>query len=83
MLDMGPDYCTIDGNRYATTFLIKHTRFLLVFLHKDKTGKQVVNMMRMARAKIGSWPAEMMSDGDPAYDSPEVKELFLAEHIDH
>eukprot|EP00961_Rhodomonas_salina_P039436 530038-Rhodomonas_salina.1 len=39
--------------------------------------------MRKARAKIGSWPARMRSDGAAEYDSPEVQQLFLDNNIEH
>eukprot|EP00961_Rhodomonas_salina_P016677 224857-Rhodomonas_salina.1 len=83
MLDMGPDYPTIDGNRYATIFLNKRTRFMWIFLHADKKGSTIVKMMRKARAKAGYWPRWMQSDNAKEYDSPEVQALFAANNIDH
>eukprot|EP00961_Rhodomonas_salina_P143160 1926435-Rhodomonas_salina.1 len=63
MLDMGEETKTIQGNSYATIFVVKRTRFMVVFLHKAKSGQVVADLMRKARAKIGSWPARMQSDG--------------------
>eukprot|EP00961_Rhodomonas_salina_P213096 2877946-Rhodomonas_salina.2 len=83
MLDMGADNATIDGNSYATLILVKHTRFLMVFLHTTKTGEDVERIMLKARAKIGSWPAITRSNGAAEYNSPEIQKLFVDNHIDH
>eukprot|EP00961_Rhodomonas_salina_P148072 1993439-Rhodomonas_salina.1 len=40
-------------------------------------------MMCQARAKVGSWPACMLSDSAAEYNSPEVCSLFTEHHIDH
>eukprot|EP00961_Rhodomonas_salina_P043700 587141-Rhodomonas_salina.1 len=71
MLDMGPEYPTIDGNSYATIFLNKRTSFMWIFLHADKKGSIIVKMMRKARAKVGYWLCWMQSDNAKEYDSPE------------
>eukprot|EP00961_Rhodomonas_salina_P250224 3382403-Rhodomonas_salina.1 len=55
----------------------------MVFLHSEKTGAEVVRLMRKARAKACYWPACMRSDGDPAYNCPEVQQLFADNNIDH
>eukprot|EP00961_Rhodomonas_salina_P157749 2123537-Rhodomonas_salina.1 len=83
MLDMGKNYATINGNSYATIFLVKRTRFLMVFLHASKTGATIAGLMSKVRAKVGSWPMTMRSDGAAEYDSPKVRALFTANHINH
>eukprot|EP00961_Rhodomonas_salina_P056637 760748-Rhodomonas_salina.1 len=56
---------------------------MVVFLHKAKSGQVVADLMSKASAKIGSWPACMLSDGAAEYDSPEVRQLFLDNNIEH
>lgn len=67
---MGENYGTIDGNRYATVFVSRATRFVLLFLHTDKSGATVAAMLKQARAKFGYWPNTVRSDNAPEYDSP-------------
>eukprot|EP00961_Rhodomonas_salina_P074391 999252-Rhodomonas_salina.1 len=55
----------------------------MVFLHESKTGATIAGLMSKARAKIGSWPMAMRSDGAAEYDSPKVRTLFAANHINH
>eukprot|EP00961_Rhodomonas_salina_P270327 3651939-Rhodomonas_salina.1 len=83
MLDMGADYETLQGNCYATLFVVKRTRFLMAFLHSSKDGHVIADMMCKARAKIGSWPTHMRSDGAAEYNSPEVRDLFQSNNIEH
>eukprot|EP00961_Rhodomonas_salina_P074402 999398-Rhodomonas_salina.2 len=85
MLDMGTENATIDGNQYATVFLVKHTLFLTVTLHATNSGADVVRIMKRSgtRAKLGYWPAVMLSDGAASYNSPEVQALFAKHNIDH
>eukprot|EP00961_Rhodomonas_salina_P168309 2268785-Rhodomonas_salina.1 len=81
---MGEEYLTLDGNRYATIFVSRATRFVLLFLHKDKTSDTVATMLNQARAKFGysSWPAFIRSDNAPEYYSPEVNAVILANNIE-
>ena len=41
MFDMGEDFKTIHGNRYATMVVIQKSRFAMLFLHKDKTAAKI------------------------------------------
>eukprot|EP00961_Rhodomonas_salina_P114047 1534301-Rhodomonas_salina.1 len=82
MFEMGEEYLTLDGNRYATIFVSCATRFVLLFLHKDKTGDTVATMLNQARAKFGYWPAFVRSDNAPEYDSPEVNAVIIANNIE-
>eukprot|EP00961_Rhodomonas_salina_P057117 768033-Rhodomonas_salina.1 len=70
MLDMGADYETLQGNRYATLFVVKRTRFLMAFLHSSKDGHVITDMMCKALAKVGSWPTHIQSNGAAEYNSP-------------
>eukprot|EP00961_Rhodomonas_salina_P281772 3807582-Rhodomonas_salina.2 len=53
------------------------------FLHSSKEGHVVADIICKARAKIGSYPTHMRSDGAAEYNSPEVRELFKANNIEH
>eukprot|EP00961_Rhodomonas_salina_P154452 2080525-Rhodomonas_salina.1 len=70
MLDMGADYETLQGNSYATLFVVKQTRFLMAFLHSSKDRHVIADMMCKALAKMGSWPTHMRSYGEAKYNSP-------------
>ena len=83
MLDMGEQYCMIDGNRYATIFVSNYLRYVMLFLHADNSAPTVLNMMKHARAKAGYWPRFMRSDGAATYHSAEVSALFLEHGIEH
>eukprot|EP00961_Rhodomonas_salina_P190240 2566709-Rhodomonas_salina.1 len=50
MLDMGENYATTNGNSYSTIFLVKRTRFLMVFLHASKTGATIAGLIMMSKA---------------------------------
>ena len=82
MLDMGENHKTLNGNRYATFFVIRKTRFVMLFLHASKSAGTVLSLMHRARAKAGYWPAYMRSDGAPEYHSPQINALFEKEHIE-
>eukprot|EP00961_Rhodomonas_salina_P148615 2000506-Rhodomonas_salina.2 len=82
MFEMGQEYLTLDCNHYATIFISRATCFVLLFLHKDKTGDTVATMLNQARAKFGYWPAVVRSDNAPEYDSPEVNTVILVNNID-
>ena len=81
LLDMGEEWKTINGNRYATVIVNRRTRFLMVFLHESKT--EIKQILLKARAKMGYWPAVMRSDGAPEYWTEEIAQLFLDNNVDH
>eukprot|EP00961_Rhodomonas_salina_P277819 3754016-Rhodomonas_salina.1 len=80
---MGKEFKTLQGNQYATIFVVNHTRVACVFLHDCKSGPVVASLIRKARAKLGSWPARVSSDGVSEYDSPEVLAVLLENNIEH
>eukprot|EP00961_Rhodomonas_salina_P190784 2574097-Rhodomonas_salina.1 len=83
MLDMGEEFATINGNRYAPVFLINSTQFCMTFLHATKTGAEIANIHCKAFAKAGYTPPIMMSDTVKEYGSVEVDALFTKYNIEH
>ena len=63
MFDMGDRFLTLGGNRYATFFVIRKTRYVMLFLHKTKTVPDLLNILQKARARAGSFPDVLVSDG--------------------
>eukprot|EP00961_Rhodomonas_salina_P261834 3538822-Rhodomonas_salina.1 len=63
MFDMGEDFKTIHGNRYATMVVIQKSRFAVLFLHKDKTATTVQEILQKAFAKAGVKQRILRSDG--------------------
>jgi transposase InsO family protein len=82
MFDLGENYKTLEGNRYGTIFVARSSRYALLFLHKDKKGATIADMINRARSKFGYWPAIVRSDNAPEYDAPEVTAILDEHNID-
>eukprot|EP00961_Rhodomonas_salina_P052305 702188-Rhodomonas_salina.1 len=62
MFDMGEDFKTIHGNRYAMMVFIHKNSYGMLFLHKDKCAMTVKEILQKAFAKAGVKPQILRSD---------------------
>eukprot|EP00961_Rhodomonas_salina_P024877 335118-Rhodomonas_salina.1 len=83
LFDMGDNFRTLGGNRYATFFVVRGTRYVMLFLHKTKDFATTRDILNKARAKCGYWCDVLISDGDPVYTSQDFDTFCSERHIDH
>ena len=67
MIDFGEEHPTLDDNRYISIFVIKQSRFWMIFLHKDKSSVTNKAVLLKAFAYTGTRPTKLRSDGAAEY----------------
>jgi transposase InsO family protein len=83
LFDMGETFKTLSGNRYATFFVIRETRFVMLFLHKTRDVPTLVTTMQKARARAGSFCDILVSDGAGEFTAPAFQQYLLDNKVDH
>eukprot|EP00961_Rhodomonas_salina_P200939 2710790-Rhodomonas_salina.1 len=83
MFDMGEDFKTIHGNRYATMVVIHKSRYGMLFLHQDKSAATVKEILEKAFAKAGVKPRILRSDGAGEYEDEELNKWLTVIGIHH
>ena len=48
LFDMGPDHPTLDGNQYCSMFVIRKSRFSMIFMHADQSA-ETTNILDVER----------------------------------
>lgn len=67
MIDFAEEHPTLDDNRYISIFVIKQSRFWMIFLHKDKSSVTNKAVLLKAFAYTGTRPTKLRSDGAAEY----------------
>ena len=76
---MGEDSLTEAGNRYMTIFVILATRYVMIFLHKEKS--EWPEILLQAFAQAGEIPKTLRTDQAPEYNCEKTKEIYRKNHI--
>lgn len=64
---MGKEHPTLDNNRYCSMFLIKKSRYAMIFLHEDKSAATNKAMILKAIAYTQCQPTILRSDSAKEY----------------
>eukprot|EP00961_Rhodomonas_salina_P126304 1701235-Rhodomonas_salina.2 len=79
LIDVGEDWMLIGGFRYISVFIVKHSRYAITILHKDRAD--FVGMLCKAIAKAGFTPKRIRCDSAGEYVSGKLAEFLDANYI--
>ena len=77
----GEKLTTPAGNHYGTLFVIKKTRFAMIFLHKRKT--EFLSLLKKAIAVAGRAPKLLPTNGAGEYADKEAQAFYDSNGIVH
>eukprot|EP00961_Rhodomonas_salina_P162778 2192759-Rhodomonas_salina.1 len=83
MFNMGEDFQTIHGNRFATMVVIHNSRYGMLYLHKNKSASTVREILEQAFAKAGVKPNILRSDEAGEYEDAELNQWLTVIGIHH